>query len=88
MKENKTGNTWHVFIKSILHILLESRTQNYLPASLRKGGRGREVGPTTLRKFPQKWVILIEKNGPNNFAQVTTILGNLYWKHCLLIKIC
>ena len=37
MKENKTSNTWHVFIKSILHILLESRTQNYLPASLRKG---------------------------------------------------
>ena len=39
-----------------------------------------------MLKFPKNWVICIEKGGSNNFAQVATILGNLYWKLCLLIK--
>ena len=29
---------------------------------------------------------MFEKVGPNNFAQVTKILDNLYWKRCQLIK--
>ena len=46
-----------------------------------------EVCPkTTLLNLRQNWVICIEKGGPNHSAQVITILGNLYWKHCLLIK--
>ena len=39
-----------------------------------------------MLKLPQKWVICIENGGPINFAQVALILGNLYKKHCLLIK--
>ena len=45
-----------------------------------------EVSPTTLLKLPHNWVVCIEKVGPNNFAQVTTILDNLYWKQCQLMK--
>ena len=39
---------------------------------------GWEVFATALLKVPQNWVICIEKGDPNNFVQVTTILGNLY----------
>ena len=57
MKENKVGNTRHVFIiqifKSILHILMKSHTQNYHPISLKKRMGGLEVFPTTLFKLPQ-----------------------------------
>ena len=45
-----------------------------------------EVRSITLPQLPQNWVICIEKSGPKNFDQVTTILGTLYCKHCLLIK--
>ena len=86
MNENKMNNTWHVCIKSILHISLKSRTQNYHPTSLRWRIGDWDVCSITLLKLPQNWVICIEKDGPNNFAQVTTTLGNPYWKHCLLIK--
>ena len=86
MKENELGNTRYAFIKSILHILLKSHTQNYHPTSLRRRMVGWEVYPTTLFKFPKNWVIWIEKGGSNNFDQVTTILRNLYWKHRPLIK--
>ena len=55
---------------------------------LKKEERGWEVCPTSLVKLPQNWVIRIEKGSSSNLAQVTTILGNLYWKHCLLIKKC
>ena len=34
----------------------------------------------------QNWIICIENGSQKNFAQVTTLLGNLYWKHCLLIE--
>ena len=74
MKENKMGITWHALIKSILDILLESRTQKYHSAFLRKrmgeggGGGGWEVSPTTFLELPQNWVICIEKVVPNNFA--------------------
>ena len=47
--------------------------------------RGSEVCPTNLLNLSQNYVICIEKGSPNNFAQVTQILDNLYWKH-LLIK--
>ena len=47
------------------------------------GGKGVEVCLVTLLKLPENWAICIEKSGPKNFAQITTILGNLYWKHCL-----
>ena len=86
MKENIMGNTWHASNKSILHILLKSRTRNYHTASWRKRMRGLEVCPITLLKLQQKLGNLDWKRWPNNFAQATTILGNLYWKHCLLIK--
>ena len=84
MKENKMGNTWHVCIKSILHILLKSRIQKFHPNSVRKMIGGWEICSITLLKLPQNWVICMEKGFPNNFAQITTILGDLYWKHCLL----
>ena len=48
--------------------------------------RSWEVCSIILLKLPQNWVICIEKGDPNNFAQVPTILGNLYWKYCLQIK--
>ena len=47
---------------------------------------GWEVCPATLLKLPQIWLIYTEKVGPKNFAYVTTVLANLYWKHCQLIK--
>ena len=53
---------------------------------VRKEDGGWEFCPVTLLKLPQNWVICIEKRGRNNFAQVTTVLGILYWKHCLFIK--
>ena len=64
-------------------ILLKSDTQNYHHIS---GIGGWEVCTTTLLNLSENWVICIEKGGPNNFAQVITILSNLYSKHCLLIK--
>ena len=66
--------------------LLKSHTQNY-PLK-KEDGRGREGCPTTLLKLRQNWVICIEKGRPNNLALVTTILGNLYWKHYHLMKKC
>ena len=78
MKENKIGNTWHVFVKSILHILLKSHTKNYHPTSLKKRVEGSEVWSTTLIKLPQNCVMWIEMGGPNNFAQIITILRNVY----------
>ena len=47
---------------------------------------GWEVCPTTLLMSSKNWLIYIGKGGSNNSALVTTILGNLYWKHCQLIK--
>ena len=84
IKKNKMGTTWHAFIKSILHNLLKSHTQNYHPTSLRNRIEGQEVCPATLHKLPHNWIIC-KKGGPNNFVQVTTILGNLCWKHFLLV---
>ena len=49
------GKKWHVFIKSILHILLKSQTQKYHPTSLRNRMRGWEVCTTTLLKLPQNY---------------------------------
>ena len=82
------GNKCHAFINLSPTFLLKSHTQNFHPTSLRKRMGVWEVCPTTLPKLLQNWVICIKKGGPNNFAQVTTILGNLYWcwKHCQLIK--
>ena len=71
-----------------LCFFMKSLTQNYHPISLRKRMRVWVVSPTTLLKLPQNWVICIQKGGPNNFAQVTKIFGNLYWKHCQLLKKC
>ena len=79
------GNPRNVFIiqisKYILHILLKSHTQNYHPTNLRKWMGGRWLGD-----LPKNCVICIEKEDPNSFAQVTTILGNLYRKPCLLTR--
>ena len=50
------------------------------------GGRGWEDFLTTTLKLPQIWVIYIGKGGPKIFAQVTTILGHLYWKYYQLTK--
>ena len=47
---------------------------------------GWEVCPTTQLMSPKSWVLYIGEGSSNNSAQVTTILGNLYWKHCKLIK--
>ena len=69
------GNPGQAFMKSILHILLKSQTQNYHPSFFGKRMGGWE-----------DCVICIEKGGHNNFAQVTTIIGNLYWKDRLVIK--
>ena len=52
----------------------------------KKDDGGLEASTITLLKLPQILVICIEKGGPNNFAEFFTILGNLYWKHCLIIK--
>ena len=82
----QNGMTWYVCNKSILHFLLKSSTQNYHATSLRTRIGGWVVCPITFLKLPQNWVICIEKGGTNSFAQVTTILGNLHWKHCLSIK--
>ena len=65
---------------------LKRHTQNYYLNSLRKRMGGWEVYPTAFLKLPQNWVIYIEKGGSNNFAQASTILGNLYCKYCQLIK--
>ena len=62
MKVNIMSNTWHAFIKSILHILLKSHIQNYHLTSLRKRiGRWEvwEVCPATLLKLPQYCTICI-----------------------------
>ena len=64
------------------------KSQNYYLTPLRKRMGEWEVCPTTLHQLAQHWIICIEKGGPNNFAQATTVLGNLYWKHCQLIKNC
>ena len=64
--------------------LLKTHTQNYQPTPLRKTMTwGWDGCPTTVRKLQQNWVICFGKGGPNNFAPVTTILGNLFWKCCL-----
>ena len=69
--------------------LLKSPSQNYQPTPLRKGmGRNWKVCSTNLFKLPQYWEICIQKGGFNSFVQVTTILDNVYWKHCHLMKQC
>ena len=65
--------------------LLKSHAQNYYLTSSRKRIGDWVVCPTILLKAPQNRVICI-KSGPINFAQVTTILGSLYWKYCQWIK--
>ena len=82
---------WAIHDMSSLNIssifLLKYHTQNYHPTSLRKRIGVWEVYPKTILKLPQNWKICIEKGGSNNFAQINTILGNLYWKHCQLINV-
>ena len=75
-----------------LSSIFEWKVNSKLPSHLFKkedgsGGRGGGL-LTAFLNLPQHWVICIEKGGYNNFAQVITILGNLYRKHCLLIKKC
>ena len=66
---------------------MKSLTQNYHPISLSKRMKVWLVCPTTLLELPQNWVICIQKGGPNNFAQVTSMFGNLYWKLLIIKKI-
>ena len=70
--------------------LLKSHSHNCQPTLLRKGmgGVDCESCPGTLLKLSQNWEICVGKGDPNNFAKVTTILGNLFWKHCQLMKKC
>ena len=86
------GKKWVIHDMSSLNLssifLPKSQTQSYYPTFLRKKIESWEVCATTLFKLPQNWLICIGKVGPNNIAQVTTILGNLFWKYCQLIKKC
>ena len=86
------GKKWVIHDMSSLNLssifLPKSQTQSYYPTFLRKKIESWEVCATTLFKLPQNWLICIEKVGPNNIVQVTTILGNLFWKYCQLIKKC
>ena len=65
---------------------LTEKSCSKLPSHLFKiWDRGLRCFPTTLLNLPKSRVICIEieKGGPNNFAQVITIYGNLYWKQSI-----
>ena len=83
MKENKMGNKWHACI-NLSSIFYWNITLKITIPPIKKVGW--EVYTITLLKLPQIWIICIVKGDPKNFVQVTTILHNLYGKHCLLIK--
>ena len=69
--------------------LLKGYTQNYqsTPGMVGLGGGG-GVGRVAQQLCLNNWVISIGKVSPSNFVQVTTALGNLFVKHCQLMKKC